>query len=223
MTACLMLHGIGPLPAHIPPEEKPYWVTEEMFADIVEMVEWAGARLTFDDGNETDFRIALPLLQNAGLKASFFIPADRIDEPGYVSEDAIRAMHDAGMEIGSHGCAHISWTSVSDAEIAQDVTRSVARLAAIIRAPVRSVAIPFGYCDRRVLAVLRKLGIGRVYSSFRGPEVDGAWLVRRDCIKADMNHDQIREILTRKPAAAEATLTFLRIWRRAGNAAVWGA
>lgn len=223
MTACLMLHGIGPTPAYIPEIEKPYWIAQETLASILEMVPKAGARLTFDDGNETDAGVALPLLCKADLKASFFIPSDRIGTPGYLSEDAIRAMHEDGMEIGSHGSAHLNWIDLCDAEIANDVTRSLERLASIIQAPVRSVAIPYGYCDRRVLGVLRKLGIERVYSSFRGPEAHGAWLVRRDCIKADMTRDQIHEILTRKPAVVEASLTFLRIWRHAGRAALWAA
>jgi peptidoglycan/xylan/chitin deacetylase (PgdA/CDA1 family) len=223
MTACLMLHGIGPVPAHVSEGEKPYWVTLETFEDIIEMATWAEARLTFDDGNKTDITVALPRLRAAGLKASFFIPSDRIGQPGYLDENDILSLHSEGMEIGSHGSAHLDWTKHSDAEIVNDVMRSVARLGTIVHAPVRSLAIPFGFCDRRVLAVLRKLGIGRVYSSFRGPTTSGAWLVRRDCIMTDMNHEHIREILTHKPATAEAALAFLRIWRHAGNAALWAA
>jgi peptidoglycan/xylan/chitin deacetylase (PgdA/CDA1 family) len=223
MTACLMLHGVGPVPAHISEVEKPYWVTLKAFEDIVEMAAWAEAQLTFDDGNETDVTVALPRLRAAGLKASFFIPSDRIGEPGYLDENDIRTLHSEGMEIGSHGSAHLDWTKFSDAEITNDVMRSVARIGTIINAPVRSLAIPYGFCDRRVLGVLRRLGIGRAYSSFRGPATGGAWLVRRDCIMADMSHDQIREVLTHKPATAAAAIAFLRIWRRAGNAALWAA
>ena len=223
MSACLMLHGIGPTPSHLDPEERPYWITEQTFGFIVEQIKTYPALLTFDDGNDTDARIAVPLLAAAGLTASFFIPSDRIGTPGYVTEDDIRAMHAAGMEIGSHGCAHLNWLDACDAEIAGDVAQSVERLARLINAPVRSVAIPYGSCDRRVLGVLRKLGIGRVYSSFRGPNVEGTWLVRRDCIKSGMGPHEIFEILTRKPDRAAAAGNFLRIWRRAGNAAIWEA
>lgn len=223
MSACLMLHGIGPVPSHAGNDENPYWVTLGTFAGLIEMVKETGARLTFDDGNSTDATVALPMLQEAGLKASFFIPTDRIGTHGYVSEDQIRAMHGAGMEIGSHGCAHVRWTQSSDVEVTLDVARSVERLSAIIKAPVRNVAIPYGDCDRRVLAILRKLGIGRVYTSFRGPQTDNAWLVRRDCIKADMTRADINAILLRKPDMAESALDFLRIWKHAGNAALWGA
>lgn len=220
MTACLMLHGIGPTPPHIPEDEKPYWITSGTFAGLIEMVREAKARLTFDDGNDSDATIASPALQAAGMTAAFFIPSDRINTPGYLNEEQIQAMHNAGMEIGSHGCAHIKWTNISDAEIAIDVARSVERLSAIIKTPVRTLAIPFGDCDRRVLAILRKLGIGRVYTSFRGPEAENAWLVRRDCIMAHMTRADINAVLWRKRAMADSALEFLRMWKHTGNAAL---
>lgn len=223
MSVCLMLHGIGPAPARVEDDEKPYWIPAETLDFVIDLAKQYGTRLTFDDGNDTDALIAAPRLAAASLTAAFFIPSDRIGTPGYVTENDIRAMHEAGMEICSHGCAHLNWLKASDGEIAVDVTQSVERLATIINAPVRAVAIPFGHCDRRVLGLLRKLGIGRVYSSFRGPDIEGSWLVRRDCIMDGMSAKDIRDIVTRQPSTAEAALTFLRIWRRAGNAALWAA
>jgi peptidoglycan/xylan/chitin deacetylase (PgdA/CDA1 family) len=214
-----MLHGLGPIPPHIAAVERPYWISEAAFAFTVAQAKVHAARLTFDDGNDTDTRIALPKLTDAGLTAAFFIPSDRIGQPGYVRDEDIRALHAAGMEIGSHGCAHLNWLAASDAEIASDVTRSIDRLAQIINAPVRSVAIPYGRCDRRVLGVLHRIGIGRVHSSFRGPDSGAAWLVRRDCIMADMGPGEIAAIIAREPDVATAALNLLRVWRRTGAAA----
>jgi len=161
MSACLMLHGIGPAPERTDSDERPYWISERTFAFVLDEAKAHGAQLTIDDGNDSDARIAVPMLVKAGLKAAFFIPSDRIGTPGYVTEADVRDLHEAGMEIGSHGCAHLNWLNTSDAEIASDVTQSVERLARIINAPVRSVAIPYGHCDRRVLGVLRRVEIGR--------------------------------------------------------------
>lgn len=218
-----MLHGVGPVPAHIEDVERPYWVREEALDAIVELAKTTPLRLTFDDGNASDIQIVLPKLVKAGLKAAFFVIAGRINQAGYLSEDDILALHHAGMEIGSHGYAHIRWTTLQDGAIAQDVTRSIALLSQILNEPVRSVAIPFGQCDRRVLKVLRTLQVGRVYSSFRGPDSDGGWLVRRDCIMADMSAADIEALVTRRPGIAENTINLLRIWRRAGNAALTAA
>lgn len=218
-----MLHGIGPLPAHAGEDERAYWTSQAQFDDVLALAREIPTRLTFDDGNETDVRVVLPALKTAGLTAAFFIPTDRIGCHGYLSEDGIRTLFAAGMEIGSHGAAHIDWTEISDVEIAHDVTASIERLQQIIAAPVRSVAIPYGACNRRVLAVLRRLGIAEVHSSFPGPVVDGAWLVRRDCIKVHMTQDDIRHLMTRVPDPAQTLLAFLRIWKYAGNAALRAA
>jgi len=220
MTTCLMLHGIGDPPSRTPGEEWPYWISEAMFEAILDLVRQAPARLTIDDGNASDVETALPALERKGLTAAFFIPSDRIGKPHYVSEAGLRALAAAGMEIGSHGCTHLRWTEVSDAEIARDVTNSIERLSSVVGAPVRSVAVPYGACDRRVLRTLRRIGIGRVYSSFRGPELDGAWLVRRDCITRDMTLSNLKDLIAAEPGAAETAISRLRIWRRAGSAAL---
>ncbi len=223
MSVCLMLHGLGPPPAHIPEEEKPYWISEAMFAEIVSLARDTEVHITIDDGNATDIEIALPALLTAGIKASFFIPSDRIGTPHYVSEDGIRMLRKAGMEIGSHGCAHVRWTEVPDEAIAADVIRSTERLSSIIGEPVRKVAIPFGACDRRILRVLHALGITQVYTSFSGHCMPNGWIVRRNCIKSGMTLADIETTITKKDSLACTALTFLRTWRHAGRAALWNA
>jgi len=223
MTHCLMLHGVGTPPPHIPEVEKPYWVSEALFDDILSLTHQFHAHITIDDGNATDTEIALPTLLAAGLKASFFIPSDRIGTPHYVSEDDIRALHEAGMEIGSHGCAHLDWTTISDEEVVKDVRDSSERLSAIIGAPVHTVAVPYGACDRRVLRLLRSLGVTRAYTSFRGPCNPNGWIVRRHCVKADMTPLQIRALISEKTTLVSGTIAFLRTWRHAGRATLWTA
>ncbi|GAA0539251.1 peptidoglycan/xylan/chitin deacetylase (PgdA/CDA1 family) [Rhizomicrobium palustre] len=218
MNTCLMLHGVGPLPAHIEADEAPYWISAETFTMLLPLVKKHSARLTFDDGNESDFTLAFPALRAAGLKASFFVLSDRIGRDAYLSEDHIRTMHQGGMEIGTHGAAHLNWTKHSDAEITRDVSASIERLSDIIGARVTSLAIPFGHCNRRVLAVLRHLGLSRIYTSFRGPDSDKGWMVRRDCVMADFTPADIEALLTCPPAPHISAIRWLKIWRRAGNA-----
>jgi hypothetical protein len=65
------------------------------------------------------------------------------------------------------------------------------------------------------------LGIQRVYTSFRGPCRKDAWLVRRDCITADMPEAAIRELLTKRYTAIDAAVSFLREWKHVGRASLW--
>ena len=225
MKIYLMLHGLGQPPPGISDDQARYWLPAERFAYILELVRRTHnpVHITIDDANDSDMRIALPALRDAGLFASFFIPSDRIGQAGYINEADIRELHAAGMEIGSHGCAHITWTEVPNKAIAEDVTRSIGRLSSILGERVDTVAVPFGECDLRVLRVLRALGIRRVYTSFRGPCPEGAWLVRRKCITADIPDATIRELLTKNYTAIDAAVSFLRVWRHAGRASLWRA
>ena len=225
MKVCLMLHGLGPPPSGISGGEARYWLPAERFGYILELVRRTHnpVHITIDDGNDSDVRIALPALRDAGLFASFFITSDRIGQAGYLSEADISELRAAGMEIGSHGCAHITWTQVPDETIAEDVTRSIARLSSILGERVETVAVPFGECDLRVLRVLRVLGIRRVYTSFRGPCRNDAWIVRRYCMTAELPEAAICDLLMKNHTVIDAATAFLREWKHAGRASFWPA
>jgi peptidoglycan/xylan/chitin deacetylase (PgdA/CDA1 family) len=225
MQLHLILHGLGPVPAHASEREARYWLSTETFARVLDLAAASRNRvaITFDDGNDTDVRLALPALRRAGMTATFFILSDSIGRPGFVGEDDIRALRHAGMEIGSHGAAHLCWTKASDEEIARDVTRSIARLEDILGEEVTSVAVPFGDCDLRVLRVLRGLGIGRVHTSFRGPDSDESWIVHRNCLMAEMPDRAIETLLMRRYGMRDYAMAFLRAFRHVSWAAFWPA
>lgn len=220
MTVCLMLHGLGSPPPATPEVERRYWISEDTFELVLGLAKQANSEITIDDGNASDAVIGLPALVRAGLKATFFIPSDRIGTPGYLSPSGVRQLHDAGMIIGSHGCAHLRWTEVSKDAITDEVRRSIQALSAVTQAVVDLIAVPYGACDRRVIGILRNLGIRRVYTSFRGPDGGDAWLVRRDCITNDMSDAEIRRLIEAKPSMLREAFSRLRAWRHAGNAAL---
>ena len=82
-----------------------------------------GLFITFDDGNQSDAKIALPALVKRGLRASFFICAGRIGRPGYLDRVAIRDLLDAGMEVGSHGMRHLDWRKIDDTTLNVEISR----------------------------------------------------------------------------------------------------
>ncbi len=201
MTIHLMFHGLGVPPQRIDAGEMRYWLPMDKFEKILELAKLYSAQISIDDGNDTDVRIALPALRRAGLKAFFFVPTNRIGLPGFLSTDDIQALHNAGMTIGSHGCAHIEWTKVSDAAIADDVSQSIDILSTLINEPIADVAVPFGECNLRVMRVLHNLGADRVFTSFRGRTSDGAWIIRRTCVTTDTSLTEIEDLLARNYTA----------------------
>lgn len=79
----------------------------------------AGAlSLTFDDGIRTQFTDAVPILNESGIKATFFITTNFVS--GYW--DLIKKASDAGHEIASHAMSHPDFEMLTDS---LDVEREI--------------------------------------------------------------------------------------------------
>src|SRR3954452_17033988 len=85
-------------------------------------------RITFDDGNISDYVHGLPALMERGLNATFFVVGGRIGAPGFLHAEAVRALLDAGMQIGSHGMEHRRWRGPSERELRSELEHSKAAL-----------------------------------------------------------------------------------------------
>jgi peptidoglycan/xylan/chitin deacetylase (PgdA/CDA1 family) len=182
----LTLHGIGDPPAHVEDSELSVWVGRDVCeATLDEVARRRGVLVTFDDGNRSDVEVALPALRRRGLDARFFIVADRLDQPGYLTRDEVRELSDAGMTVGFHGLHHRSWRSFGDEELRDDLERGRSMLEDTLERAVTEASCPFGEYDRRVLGHLRRLGFQRVYTSDGGTTRPGAWLQARNSIGRD--------------------------------------
>jgi peptidoglycan/xylan/chitin deacetylase (PgdA/CDA1 family) len=180
----LTFHGIGDQPAHVEGSGANVWIGRELYeATLDEVARRRNVLITFDDGNRSDIDIALPALRSRGIDATFFIVADRLDRPGYLTRDEVRELSEAGMTVGFHGLHHRSWRSLSDAELTDDLERGRSMLEDTLERPVTEASCPFGEYDRRVLRHLRRLGHQRVYTSDGGTARLGAWLQARNTIE----------------------------------------
>ncbi len=75
--------------------------------------------------------------------------------------DALREMHAAGMEIGSHGVGHRMLAKLGDAELEHEIVQSRDAIARELGAPARVISYPVGgpdAWDARVEAVVRAAG-----------------------------------------------------------------
>jgi peptidoglycan/xylan/chitin deacetylase (PgdA/CDA1 family) len=122
-------------------------------------------RLMFDDGNASDVDIAFPRLVKRGLKAEFFILADRLVEPGRLDRNGVRELLRAGMTVGSHGWADRDWRKISPAEAYEEISMANRVIAELTGEPVPSVAIPYGSYDQHVLYRLRRAELVTTYTS----------------------------------------------------------
>lgn len=146
-------------------------ILQEMGFEFLTYAQWVAAlkegsrrirnavALTFDDGLEDNYTAAMPVLLEAGVKATFFIPTGLVAgdrqaigrhqaESGYgggfLTPDQLREMRRKGMELGTHSHRHCALARLSETEAWSELTESKRVLEQIIGEPVTSMAYPFG-------------------------------------------------------------------------------
>ncbi|MFJ8750115.1 polysaccharide deacetylase family protein [Streptomyces sp. NPDC102441] len=124
--------------------------------------------LTFDDGYADFLDEALPVLLAHGCNATVFVLPGR---PGgsnawdplgprrpLLTEEGIRTVAAAGMEVGSHGMLHRDLTALSDDELRRETHGSREALRLIVRQAPSGFCYPYGTADRRVVESVREAG-----------------------------------------------------------------
>jgi len=193
--------------------EASVWTTREQFLAILDAVaERPDVRISFDDGNASDVALALPALRERGLGAAFFLVAGRLGTAGFVDADGVRALADAGMEIGCHGMRHRPWRRLDERALHEELVGAKAMLERVAERPITEAACPFGSYDRRVLRVLRRCGYRKVYTSDEGTAAPGDWIQARNTVRR--RDDDVLERIARLQTPA-----YKALGRRAKQAA----
>lgn len=210
-------HGIGSPDTTIDDGEKPYWVSENMYREIISRAaahpRRKDIRITFDDGNQSDLEIAAPLLVQYDLKGSFYILTGRFEKTAYLSTSDCRKLIEMGMSIGLHGRDHVDWRNINTEQLHSETITARQELSKATGSSIDSVAIPFGAYNRKIINHLRQQGFKRVYTSDGGQSRDG-FIRPRTSIQASMSMTDIDAILdgseALKPRLRRAISTFLR-------------
>lgn len=204
----LTFHGLGEPRRAIDSGEEDWWLEVSFFEEILD---WAkgrkDVRLTFDDGNCSDLEIALPGLLKRNLQAEFFVTVSRLGQPGFLRQEDLLTLEQAGMQVGLHGMNHRSWRGLSHADLRLEIEEAKHRLEQIVRHPITSAACPMGGYDRNSLSYLKKDGFRKVYTIECGRANIHSWLQprntprRSDClpdlIQLFIRRDRLRSRLIR--------------------------
>jgi peptidoglycan/xylan/chitin deacetylase (PgdA/CDA1 family) len=114
--------------------------------------------VTFDDGGLGDYTIAYRILRDKGLTATFFIVTDFVGTPRHASWPQLAEMAKAGMSIESHTVHHLDLTTLSDAQLAEELGASRSAIQQHLGVSVRFLAYPGGKFNLRVVAAARVAG-----------------------------------------------------------------
>lgn len=153
--------------------------------------------ITFDDGFRSVLTNAVPILERFGFSATVFVPTGWIGKsndwddggtaPLMSAEELIEA-RSRGIDVQSHGHAHINLAQAGFDEAVRDLKESSDRLEALLDVRPRFVAYPWGACSDNATRAAEAVGftagftINAVHSGpFARARVpmtpfDGAWL-----------------------------------------------
>jgi peptidoglycan/xylan/chitin deacetylase (PgdA/CDA1 family) len=217
-----MFHGIGDPPSTATAFEAQFWVDPNRFRQLMDcMADYDDYEITFDDGNRSDIDIVMPILQDRGLTAHFFVLADRLNNPRSLGPADLRAMADAGMMIGSHGLRHRTWSELNESELHDELAVSREVLSNAVGQEVTTASVPFGRYNRAVLRALRRHGYQRVYTSDGGRVSPNAWMVPRTSIVRDDGPEVLDRLL--RPGALTAARQQARYCYKRLQASVAGS
>jgi peptidoglycan/xylan/chitin deacetylase (PgdA/CDA1 family) len=156
-------------------------------------------QITFDDGHGSNAEVAAPLLELAGLSATFFVTAGWIGaREGFMNWSQLSVLIDKGHKVQSHGLKHRFLTDLSDVELRTELMDSKSMLEDLLGREVSEISLPGGRFDTRVLATCAEVGYRRVYSSdpfSRGASPAGVDLQGRLIVNNRMNEQWLRRYL----------------------------
>ena len=111
--------------------------------------------LNFDDGYNSQYSLGVPALDARGLKGSFYPIIDGIG--GWVAGwNSWRTAANNGHEIGSHTITHPDLTSLSPAQVQEELAGSKAEIdAQITSQKCRTLVYPYGDFNSNVISVTR--------------------------------------------------------------------
>lgn len=120
--------------------------------------------ITFDDGHESVYKQAFPIMEEFGFSGVFYIVANRIyDVPDFVNVEELKEMIAAGWEIGSHSYTHADLTLNHDSA-GYEIGQSKSDLKAALSTDIQTFAYPFGKIDPasagKVIAYGYRAGMG---------------------------------------------------------------
>jgi len=134
------------------------------------------ATVTFDDGYESFYTRAFPILQSLEVPATVFVPTDFIGLPDswdyasafnparHLSREQIRELSDKGITFGSHGVSHRCLAGLSPRLLKLELERSKKKLEDITGRRMMFLSYPFGRFTPEVEAQALESGYERGFS-----------------------------------------------------------
>ena len=163
-------------------------------------------QITFDDGEQSQYHNALPLLAEYRVLATYFVTPGLIGTAAkFLGWEQLKALLAAGHSIQSHGWSHKFLTFCSEAERAHELRASKQSLEDRLGNPVEEISVPGGRWDRRVVAACAAAGYRRVYVSdpWVDAEIDGVKVIGRFMVRRNTTLHELEKIVEQDQAVLQ--------------------
>jgi peptidoglycan/xylan/chitin deacetylase (PgdA/CDA1 family) len=142
------------------------------FGPLVSARDWLAGRdgtmITFDDGDASHYRTALPVLLDHAVHADFFVNPGTVGQRGFVDWSQLREMASLGMSIQSHGFQHCHFTLLPRRQLRDELIRARLQIEDELGAPVTLLAPPGGRMPAGMIELARDCGYRHVLCSRPG-------------------------------------------------------
>lgn len=165
----------------------------------ISSVDDASVAFTFDDGHETNYTHAYPLLKDNGFSADFFINTAFVGDKGYMNWNQIEEMNNNNMSIQSHGHHHYYFDEISENIIKDELLTSKKIIEDKLGSEVTIFAPPGGRITDKVRAIAAELGYKAISTSR-----PGTW-----------NHNNRSDNIPRLPVLKSTSGEVLQGWANA--------
>ncbi len=131
--------------------------------------------INFDDGYQSMYDNGLPILDAAGLKSTQYIITQKVGTDSYVTLDEVMQMYNNGHEIGVHTRTHPNLTTLTDAQMTDEILGAKQDLISWGIMPT-TLAYPYGGYSPAVEAVVLSSGLRGARDSDLGYNSSGLGL-----------------------------------------------
>lgn len=170
---------------------------------------------TFDDGYQSDYDLAYPILKKYGINGTSYIIGKYPDGnvPNTLNWDEIKKMYATGWDFGCHTYAHIRLTTMTPDEIRQSMEMENASFQRN-GLPIPDIhAFPYGAYNQQVIDVIKEYRkqMRKAYYEEKFVDLNHVNPYEIDCISADMHSNKLldaKEKLVDKACAEDAVIVF---------------